>query len=140
MAIHKGVWHGWPPQVWTGKGWKYVMADPCPECGKDRVLVGYRHLCASKPEQAARNLIATVNARRNALLDKVRDASVSPYQERIDQLEAEVKQLKRQLAKRLPVRQGRVSLTESNAQFDRKSYQREYMRKHRAKSKAEKRK
>lgn len=22
------------------------MSDPCPLCGKDRALVGYRHLCA----------------------------------------------------------------------------------------------
>jgi uncharacterized protein YigA (DUF484 family) len=121
-----------------------VMPDPCPDCGKDRVLVGYRHLCV--PVSANANVEEASRRSTLAALERHHASRVTPATQlnqaltRVAELEAEVKQLKRQLAKRLPVRQGRVSLTESNAQFDRKSYQREYMRKHRAKSKVEKRK
>jgi len=30
------------------------MADPCPDCGKDRALVGYKHLCVPRPQAAKR--------------------------------------------------------------------------------------
>jgi hypothetical protein len=126
-----------------------AMPDPCPDCGKDRVLVGYRHLCV--PVSVNANVEEASRRSTLAALERHHASRVTPATQlnqaltRVAELEEEVRQLKRQLAKRLPVRQARqsnpVSLTESNAQFDRKSYQREYMRKHRAKRnvKAEKR-
>jgi hypothetical protein len=92
MAMADVVWHGWPPQVWTGKKWEYVMPDPCPECGKDRVLVGYRHLCVP---------LRSVTEPRYASYDP----RLTPPQQlrlalaRVAELEEEVKLLKRELAR-----------------------------------------
>ncbi len=30
-----------------------LMADPCPECGADRIMVGYKHRCVPKPVEKA---------------------------------------------------------------------------------------
>lgn len=54
------------------------MADPCPVCGKDRVLVGYRHLCAIAPA--------------------VPPSLVQLARYEIEALQAEVKKLKADLA------------------------------------------
>jgi hypothetical protein len=81
------------------------MADPCPDCGKDRVLVGYRHLCV--PVSANANVEQA--SRRSSLwaLERHHASRVTPATQlnqaltRVAELEEEVGQLKRQLARRV---------------------------------------
>jgi hypothetical protein len=65
------------------------MPDPCPECGKDRTLVGYRHLCVPP---------VTKNVTVTKCVTRPVTASVTQQCKRCAELEAEVKRLKRMLA------------------------------------------
>lgn len=59
------------------------MADPCPVCGKDRVLVGWKHLCA-EPRIISYSQVEFGMAR-----------------DEIEALQAEVRKLKAELATRV---------------------------------------
>jgi hypothetical protein len=82
------------------------MADPCPECGKDRVLVGYRHLCVT---QSPLKAIAVTKPRAAKALPATK-ASVTGERQRCAELEAEVKHLKRLIAEQGVKRVGRPPL------------------------------
>lgn len=56
------------------------MSDPCPDCGRDRALVGIRHNCAVKPRSLARIL---ADASPSAV-------DVAGLRSRIVELEAEI--------------------------------------------------
>ena len=74
------------------------MSDPCPDCGRDRVLVGYRHNCNPVPAWVADQDRTPVQQsggiiRKAGEAPKVKAPSNDPYvaglQRRVAELEAE---------------------------------------------------
>ncbi len=46
---------------------KLVLSDPCPDCGRDRVLVGYRHNCVPPRRETLNSLAVKVSRGHVAL-------------------------------------------------------------------------
>lgn len=73
------------------------MSDPCPLCGKDRVLVGRVHNCLPP---SLPNSIVTPPVKSEVKPTKSR-AKLPTAAARIEELEAEIRLLKRELARRV---------------------------------------
>ena len=84
--------------------------DACPACGKDRSLVGYRHLCVTEPIVTSVTKPVTVTK-----------PIVTSGCKRCEELEAQVKELERRLlrrgAGRRPIGERAMTVAERQRRF-----------------------